>query len=138
MKVVPIPAPLVPEVWAEAAPLIDKALQHASGRFALEDVQVALLEGRMSLLLTFDDGQMIGAMTVEVIDYPRRRSLRVVHLGGERYREWMLAAKEVLEDGARRVGATLLEMEGRPGWERIFKGLGTKIGVVIEREVRDA
>ena len=138
LRVVPIPAALVPEVWDEAAPLIDKALAYTSGRFELEDIEVALAEGRMSLVVTFDGGEMIGAMTVEIVDYPRLRALRVIHVGGERYPEWMMAAKSVLDDGARRVGATRLEMEGRPGWERIFKGLGTKIAVVIEREVDDA
>lgn len=135
MKIVHIPAFLVPEVWDEASPLIEKALAYASGRFDINDVLEALLEGRLALVATFDEGKMIGAMTFEIVTYPRKRSLRIVFLGGERYLEWMVDATNFLEDWARRVGATLLEIEGRPGWEKYLKGKASKISVVLEREV---
>jgi hypothetical protein len=90
----------------------------------------------MQLVAVYDDSEMIAAFTTEVVSYPRARALRVVHLGGERFAEWMEAATNLLEVGARNVGASVIEMYGRPGWERMFRGLGAKIAVVIEREVQ--
>ncbi len=137
MKVVPIPPPLVAEVWPEAEPFIAAACEHNLGRMTADDVFDFLASEAMRLVVVFEGPRMIAAFTVETVDYPRARALRVVHLGGERFVEWMDQARELLEAGARNIGATLLEMYGRPGWERIFKGLGTKIAVVIEREVEN-
>lgn len=135
MSVVPIHASLVNEVWDEAAPLINKALLRASGRFELEDVKEALLEQQMSLVLAFDGGQIIGAIVAEVIDYPRCRAMRVIFCGGERYMEYRDELIDVLDAGARNAGCSLIEIEGRPGWEKYLKGKATKISTVLEREV---
>jgi hypothetical protein len=136
LRVVPIAPPLVAEIWSEAEPFIAAACEHNLSRMAAEDVRDFLESGAMRLVAVFDGPRMIASFTVETVDYPRARALRVVHLGGERFAEWMEAATNLLEAGARNIGATVLEMYGRPGWERIFRGLGTKIAVVIEREVQ--
>jgi hypothetical protein len=76
----------------------------------------------MHLLLAMQGQQILAAFVTEVVQYPRKRSIRIVLAGGEGPEKWKHQLRAVLRQGARAVGATTVELFGRPGWGRIWKG----------------
>src|SRR6185436_14264609 len=78
---------LVPHYWEFVRKYIDDALKHANGELEAEDIYQYLLAERMYLFVV---GKPIicGAATCEVVQYVRKKAIRVVTLGGEDFPEW--------------------------------------------------
>jgi hypothetical protein len=81
-------------------------------------------------------GEPICAVVVtEIADYPRKKVLRVVALGGEHFSEWVEEINRLLGEWAANIGAKL-ESSGRDGWVKRLAPLGwTKACVTVERNI---
>lgn len=74
----------LPRVWAEAAPLLNKAIVLDPGSPTLEQVEHFIRTGRFHLLMWEEPGEgYTGAVVVEFIDYPRMRVANVDLMGGK-------------------------------------------------------
>lgn len=68
----------IPKVWAEVKPLIDKALAHADGEMDSSDVLTLLFKEQQILWVGFKDDGIFCAGTTEIVNYPKKRVLRII------------------------------------------------------------
>jgi hypothetical protein len=113
---------MLPVFWPLVAPLLAQALEHADGRYALEDVRDALLARDMQLWIAVDPRSLAieAACVTEIVAYPREKRCGVVFCAGRRTERWLRHLDEI-EDWARGQGCHALELQGRPGWERLLR-----------------
>lgn len=123
MNVVPVPPGLIDSAWPRVVELLTPAFEYGNGELELEDVLERLKDNRMWLLTIIDDGRMVAAAVLELVQYPRKRSLRIVALGGSGLENWMVELQRATNEMAKRVDASFVEIQGRPGWERALRKL---------------
>lgn len=117
--VIQIPAHEVPNM--DVRPLLEKALSHAHGEVAYEDVINDCAMGNKQLWVVSDKlYRMKAAAITELSDYPRMRVARVLFLGGNGLPDWSDELREAIEKWARQWGAYRVDVLGRKGWERIL------------------
>ena len=108
---------------------IEAALEYSGGTHVFDDVQQAILEGRMQIW----PGKRSVAVT-EIIEYARKKVLHVFLAGGD-----MAELIDMIDSAAawgRTQGCTSLTMSGRRGWERVLGRHGVKpVLIVMEREI---
>jgi hypothetical protein len=122
IKVAPVPLPLIDCFWGKAGQLLQRGIDNGAGELLLEDVYSRLQSQHMHLLLALDGQEILAAFVTEVVNYPRKRALRIVLAGGKSPERWKHQLREILHIGAKAIGATSVEVFGRPGWARIWKG----------------
>jgi len=91
--------------WPQVAPLLDQAVEMSNGTFLLDDVRRFVEDGTQQLLVAEIDGEIVAAMVTEVVDYPRKRSIKLVFAGGSRMDEWSEDLNRFMELGAKNIGA---------------------------------
>ena len=74
----------LPQVWPVAAPLLQKAIDIDPSEVTIEQVEYSVRTGAVHLLVWDEPEQGItGAVTVEFMDYPRKRVAHVNLMGGK-------------------------------------------------------
>ena len=112
----------IPSIWFEVKPMIDKVIQHTAGEMNSQDVLTQLLDGSLNLWVGLYDEELFCAGTTEIINYPQKKVLRIIHFAtksGHDYELW----KDFITDLERfgtQLGCTSIE-----AWVR--KGLAKKL-----------
>ena len=136
MKCLCVPSSMIHEVWDAARPHLQRALDQTYGEYTIADVYASLFNGERQLHLIGDVTDPTAAAVTEVVDYPRRRAVRIHLLGGNNVNEWKDDFERHLLVGARNVRANQLEFIGRPGWARLFQhGDKRSVRVTVIKEV---
>ena len=74
----------LPKIWPIAAPLLQKAIDLEPEVVTIEQVEYSIRTGRVFLLVWDEPEEGItGAVTVDIIDYPRERVAHVNLMGGK-------------------------------------------------------
>lgn len=74
----------LPQVWPVVAPMLQKAIDLDPDLNTIQQVEQAVRIGNTYLLIWDEPGEGItGAVTVDVIDYPRERVAHVNLMGGK-------------------------------------------------------
>ena len=74
----------LPQVWPVVAPMLQRAIDLDPDLNTIEQVEFAVRTGRTYLLIWDEPGEGItGAVTVDIIDYPRERVAHVNLMGGK-------------------------------------------------------
>lgn len=74
----------LPQVWPIAAPLLQKAIDLDPSEITIEQVEYSVRTGNTHLLVWEEPNEgIVGAVTVEFIDYPRKRVAHVNLMGGK-------------------------------------------------------
>ena len=135
MYVSAIPAEYVETVWSECAPLLRRAIEYANGEFDIDDVLGWLKNRDMQLWVAIDD-KIVMACTTEVLDYPKKRVLRAILVGGDGMRDWIGDLDRALAEYAKQIGAKSIEAVGRKGWIRALGAHGWKENqVILSKEI---
>ena len=125
----------IDKVWEQVLPFIEAPLTYNNGEFEAEDIYKALIEKKMQLWVAFND-RIRAAMVTEVVNYPRKKIVRIVTLGGENMMGWIDDGVNLLKRWAKTQGATGLEVIGRKGWIRTLDKLGfIHTHVVLKKEI---
>ena len=119
-KVALLEAEDVDMVWDETYPLIKKALRHAEGELQPEDIKKHLDSGDLRLWVALKDKDVIASMVTEIIQYPRKRIVRVITLAGKDMNLWY-DFLPMVEGYAIRNGCSSLEAWTRRGMTRKLK-----------------
>ena len=131
-----IPPQDLPNVWHDVKPLINKALEHASGEIMSSDILELLLEQRQILLVGVDDKKLEMATVGEIVNYPKKRIFRVITLAtksGHDYEKWNEYIP-LVEDFAKQHGCVALEAWTRKGlarkldWDNEYSVITKQIG----------
>ena len=107
-------------VWDDVAPLIKKALQHAEGELIPDDIKKHLDKGDLRLWVALEGKETIAAMVTEIIQYPRKKIVRVITLAGRDMGMWY-DFLPMIEGYAIRNGCSSLEAWSRKGMARKLK-----------------
>lgn len=74
----------LPQVWPIVAPMLQRAIDLDPDLNTIEQVEYAVRTGRTFLLIWIDpDEGITGAVTVDIMDYPRERVAHVNLMGGK-------------------------------------------------------
>jgi len=122
MKIIQIPPSEIPKLWTGIKDWLEKAVWHGNGELLTEDLYAFCLQSRMQLWISVNNDYVpCGACVTEVIDYPRKRVIRIIALGGKDFRILMETGSQALEQWAKKIGASAIEVIGRKGWLRFLK-----------------
>ena len=110
----------VASIWEEVYPLLEKAQVYAAGELDTQDYFDMIESGDMQLWIAEDDGGIFAMMLTEFVQYPRKKVMRIVSIGGREMNRWMKYFP-ALEAAALSVGCTGFEVFGRKGWLRVLK-----------------
>lgn len=114
------------EVWPVLTPFLLKALKHADGKYALEDIKDAIREAMMQLSIIIDHEHNIHAVIVtQFVEYPRKKIMLFVLVSGIKFSEWQHTLDDFIK-AAKKFGADSVEAYGREGWGEKLKPLGFK------------
>lgn len=114
---------VVPTLWPNVAPVLQRACDRSDGRYAVDDVRAALLRRDMQLWIAVGGGtDTIEAICItEIVAYPQEKRCGVVFCAGRDVPRW-LHHLDAIEAWAQMQGCAALELQGRPGWERLLDG----------------
>jgi len=125
-------------VWPYIRSWVKEALNRSKGEYWPEDLLKYLSDGTAQLLIVVQGGEVVFHVITEVVDYPRKRYLNVLSMGGERqghrYAQYVI---DMLEVGARRVKAdaitgynwpTMARLVRRYGWNLWYTVVGKEVG----------
>mgnify|MGYP003140780473 CR=1 FL=1 len=107
-------------VWGEVSPLIEKALLHAEGELVPEDIKKHLDKGDLRLWVALENKDIIAAMVTEIIQYPRKKIVRIITLAGKDMSMWY-DFLPMIEGYAIRNNCSSLEAWTRKGMTRKLK-----------------
>jgi len=126
-KVSLVPQGLIDDVWPDVAPYITSALEHASGKYELEDVYSLLVEYGYPLWIAFNEDGIKGVVITRFVQYPRKKYLFIEYCGGTDGWGWKTPMFETLKSWARDNECDAIEAGGRVGWARVFRPDGSKL-----------
>ena len=140
-----IPPLVFDVVEDDFARLIKPALDMSHGREDLANVTDRIRTGAYQLWLVFDeDNKAISALVTRLEEYPIKRMLNFMFIGGAEMSEWHEDLLSVLEIFAREQGCSGFELTGRPGWKKFLQKQGWDTPYVVcermfalEEEQRD-
>jgi len=123
MPLYQVPPTHLPQIWPIAAPLLQKAIDLDPTAITIEQAEYAVRTGR-SFLLIWDepDVGITGAVTVDIIDYPRERVAHVNLMGGKGVvRDYVF---EEAMNWMRGMGATKAQCWARGSLVDMYKKMG--------------
>jgi hypothetical protein len=71
------------KLWDSIEPFFDAAYRHSPDDCTLDQMKMLLVRGSQTLFVIMDDNQIIGALAVEVINYPNHRVAHTSAIGGK-------------------------------------------------------
>jgi len=125
-----VPKEYVNGVWPEVKDYIAAAAAQTDGRYQADDVYELLTVNNYLLWVAFTPEKMHGAVVTCFLEYPRKKALHVMFLGGVGAKKWKNETMRVLQGFARDSDCDVLETSGKFSWEdswsRVFKDDGFK------------
>lgn len=125
--------------WPEAGRLLTDVLQKTGydQLYSLDDLLWLIQDDRMQLWGIEQGGRMITAITTEIVNYPRRKALRIFLVSGDGLGAWP-HWWDNLEEWARSIGCQRMECGGRLGWTRKLAPVGVRTeGVMYAKDLTD-
>jgi len=113
--IVPITSCQIDEIWGEVEPYIEAALERTMGELTTFDIR-NFCKNRDMQLWAIHNPDLCGAVTTEIIKYPKRKILRIVTIGGSVLDGWSMELSKAMDAFARHEGASGIEAIGRKGW----------------------
>ena len=110
---------IFPAVWAEAAPLLQLAVERTQGRISMERVLAEVINRNMQLWIALDTNVVAAALT-RIVKHEQSKVFRVEYVGGTRMCDWQWYLAELERFGYEH-GCDEIEIEGRIGWVRQLK-----------------
>jgi hypothetical protein len=95
------------QLWPKVSGMLEKALLTGGGEYNIDQLKVYLTEGKKTLLVADNEGEIIGAAAITLIQYPNDFICFVSAIGGK-----MIANRNLfsqLEDWARSQGCTKIQ-----------------------------
>lgn len=105
---------MVPHYWDFVRRYVEDALEHANGELNADDVLQYLQSERMFLFVA-QRKLIIGAAVCEVVQYVRKKAIRVVTVGGQDFSDWRQPLTDELLVWAGKINADGIEAYVRRG-----------------------
>lgn len=124
MEVSLVPSVGVTGLLSRIFPHLNKAAEYTFGRYEPEDIVDAVLDEDAHLWIAFEGKDILGITVTRFWQYPRKKCLDVLFLGGDDWVNWRDNMFDTLQRWANDNGCDVIESSGRPGFARIFKNRG--------------
>jgi hypothetical protein len=115
----------IDDVWEEVAPLIDKSLVFAGGKFHIDDIYRFLKNKEMQLWVVYDEKGLCCSAITQIVIYPRKKIFSINFVAGRNYKTW-LDHLNILEAFARSNDCDWIEGYCRKGWDKSLPSFGYK------------
>lgn len=116
---------LLNQWWDKAAlhfePVVSQA---ARGEFTVEDIRRLCEEGRATVGVAIERGEVVMAMAFEFIHYPRISACNIMALGGTRLDEIEEAFFITFKDWCKSMGVTVIEASCSSVMSRLLRRYG--------------
>jgi len=133
-----VPAAVLDVVWADAEPLLAKAVEASGGRYTTQSVYEGLRNQHLLLWMVMDGTKPVAALTTRVSQLPTVRALSIDWLGGERMKEWLPIIMPVLVQYGKQYSCTEMHGYGRLAWSRWLAPHGwAQDYIAYKREIND-
>lgn len=117
-----VPTSFCPTEWPNVHDILEPVVERSGGRWTMADLLLALCMGDQQLWITKDaNGEIVAALTSQIVDYPSKRMLAVQFLGGKQFDDWSHDLLSMLEAFAKDAGCHGVEAVGRFGFWPFFK-----------------
>jgi hypothetical protein len=110
-------------VWPEVRPWLMRACATSRGKFDAEDIRAGLLAGDDQLWIWKTPTAFAVGIT-RISTYPKQRVCTLRIVTGENMDEWALPCIDTIERWAKQNGCDAMELQARPGWERLLSRRG--------------
>ena len=127
MEVSLVPPEYVEDMWPRIFPHLSKAAEYTFGRYEPEDIIEFVLSGQAHLWVAFDEDAIKGVTITRFWQYPRKKCLDMVFIGGDEGFSWKEEMLVMLQRWAYESGCDAIESSGRPAFARVFKDDGYRL-----------
>ena len=124
---------LIDSIWPNVEPHLERIGPHSEGELTPEDFRTHLESAEMQLWLAIHDKVVLAAMITQIIVYPRKRTVRIIAIGGDDMKRW-LHYLPLVEDWGFEMGCTYLELWGRKGWKKVLSDWKSSY-IVLTKEI---
>lgn len=130
----------IDKVWSAVTPWLMSVPQED---FTLEDMRLMFETCRAQLWIVQNvdhevkEVEIIGVFATEILIFPQKKIVRIIWAGGREINTWIGAASNLVSQWALRQGCHGLELQGRPGWERLLAKYlpgSVKTSIVLRKE----
>lgn len=121
----------IDEFWHYAEPLLKTATEHC-GNWTITEIRRELDKGAL-LWIVWNGEQMLAACVTRLAMETNGLVLEALACGGEG-QDWRRLYEEI-EDYGRNEGCVTSRIQGRPGWQRLFKDYDLA-WVTLEKDLR--
>jgi len=134
-----VPANYLNNLWPDVRTQLAKATKRSNGRWSLEFLYAAILNGSQQLWVAFDSENNIdGVGTTEILQYPEKKMLAVQFLGGDNFNSWVWEMLDRFKDFGRDNSCQGIEATARMGfWKWSQQDEFSRSYVVYERSLED-
>jgi hypothetical protein len=134
-----VPANYLNNLWPDVRTQLAKATKRSIGRWSLEFLYAAILNGSQQLWVAFDSENNIdGVGTTEILQYPEKKMLAVQFLGGDNFNSWVWEMLDRFKDFGRDNSCQGIEATARMGfWKWLEQDEFSRSFVVYERSLED-
>ena len=123
-----VPKEYIDSVWPDVEGYIHEAAQVTDGRYVAMDVYDLLIEYNYLLWVAFSDAKMHGAVVTCELNYPHKKALHVMFLGGVDAPKWKADMMATLKRWAKDSGCDVVEgmvpVVHAEAWKRVYKDDG--------------
>ena len=110
----------VDDIWDEVGPLLNLAmLKYDDADYGIDYLKEQVVKGKQLLFLVVEDEKIIGAYTVDIIDYENHRVAFTTCMGGRKV--FNKDTVKQYEDWARSQGVTKIRAYAKDAQARLFK-----------------
>ena len=126
---------VAPRYFELARPYLERAINYSDGRYSPLAVFEDIKSGNQQLWV-ITEGNIIGAATTKIVDYPERRTLFIQFMSGDDFSFWRGEGYERIAQYAKEKGCDSIEFFGRPGLKKHARELGFEATyTVFERKL---
>ena len=127
-----VPTTYLSTLWPDVREQLSKAIDRSKGRWSMEMLFAAILNGHQHLWVAFDEDKNVnGVGTTELVDYPNKRMLAIQFLGGDQFNEWVWDMLDRFHDWARDNNCKGIEATARMGFWHWLKQDGFDRSYVV-------
>lgn len=133
-SLVPVPPETLGAAWEHLCPHVERLAEITGGRLTAGDIRKRIESELFQLWAVLENGRnLVATVTTEVIEYPQRKTCRVVGCVGENRASWIHLLTEI-EGWAQSKGCASMEIFARKGWARVLPDYRLT-SIVLERDL---
>tara|TARA_R110002020_G_scaffold45464_1_gene129984 strand:- start:6831 stop:7259 length:429 start_codon:yes stop_codon:yes gene_type:complete len=122
----------IPDIWSLCKKYVEMGNSKSKEEMNIDDIYERLINAEMQLWVVFDeDDDIKSVVTTEVINYPRKRTCRIVTLGGRGLDNWVDEVLDVLEGWAIENDCVAMETACRKGFIKKLEKYGYEHAYII-------